>query len=979
MITNYWVSYNLVMKNFTSLHTMTEYSFLQSAIKIDDLITFAQKNNLNSLVITDRNNMHGVAEFIYKCQQAKIKPIVGLDLDITEGRVILLAKNYQGYQHLISLATKKGHQHEIGLLDIKNEHIYIIDYPNQGLLSNNHQLPDWDNFLIGNNKYQKKAVFLQETKILEPSDQETFAIIRAIAENKKQLQIIDVLPYPLIIEDSNLAKATLEIIESCNLVLPPKANILPKYPHQEKIDANQYLKNIINKQGIEILGDKFKQEKYQERIKYELDIIQKLEFANYFLIIWDLVRYAKNNGIVVGPGRGSAAGSLVAYVLAITEIDPIAYDLLFERFLNPERISMPDIDLDIQDTKRDEVIRYLFKKYHASHTALISTFQKLAAKSSLRDVARILDIPNGEAIELTKLVPMNLSLKEAYTKSARFRSAITKKELNQKLFDLACKIEGLPRQIGTHAAGVVIAPIALVNQAPTLMSSEGFNQIQYAMDYLAEHNLLKIDVLGLRNLTILQNIQDEIKKNHQNHYVDLKKINLDDSLTNKLLSEANTNGIFQFESYGMKKTLHKVQVSHLDDLAAIVSLYRPGPMEFIDTYAKRKFKKEAIPKITPAYDQVVANTYGIIIYQEQIMQIAQTFANMSFGQADILRRAIGKKDRDLINSLKAVFIKGAKQKGASLELAEEVYRQIESFANYGFNKSHAVAYATLAYRLAFLKARFPFEFYTALIANSIGSLETLKTYINEAKSHGLDIVAPDITLAKAKVYNHQKRIILPLTIIKGLGGVANNKILVERDKKPFADFFELVARLKNAGVGESIILTLIKGHALRIFGNMSTLLNALPQALRYAEMIKIKKDGEVILNFALLAKPKLKILPEDILASVTLEKAIYGFNIFAFLTSQWEHKFKLAHLKKEEQLTLPILIEKVKKLKNKQGKNMAIITASDSSSQLEIFVFEEVLNQLTKLNSKLIVEATIQYQKKANTYVLSKPWKELNG
>lgn len=741
------------MKNYPSLHTMTEYSFLQSAIKIDDLITFGIKHKLSALVISDRNNMHGVAEFIHKCKKVQIKPVIGIDLDLKEARVIVLAKNYQGYQFLMTLASLKGANQTIELAKLNNANIFIIDHPQYGLKATNKPLPTWANFFIGvnhNNSQEKQAVFLQETKILNPEDNATLDILNALRTNQG-IKNEKVKPYQLLDLNTIIGKQSAALIDQCKIEWPKEKFILPTFANSEKLDSDTFLKKLTKAQLVKLLPDQQKEDKYLHRIEHELNVITKLGFADYFLIIWDLVKYAREQSIIVGPGRGSAAGSLIAFLLEITEIDPLQYNLLFERFLNPERISMPDIDLDIQDTKREQVIKYLFTKYGLENVALISTFQKLGAKSSIRDVARLLQINNVEAIELTKLIPLNTSLDIAFDTSSRFRSAINKNKQNQDLFSIAKKIEGLPRQIGTHAAGIIIASHAINKKAPTLKNTEGFNQVQYAMDYLDDHNLLKIDVLGLRNLTILQMIQQEIKKQYDNRQVNLSKIAMNDNLTNLLFSQADTNGIFQFESFGMKKTLMEVQVNSLDDVAAIVALYRPGPMEFISTYAKRKFKKEDIPKITPAYDQLVANTYGIIVYQEQIMQIAQSFANMSFGQADIMRRAISKKDHSLIASLKKIFITNACAKGADLKVAEEVFRQIEAFANYGFNKSHAVAYATLAYRLAYLKAHFPSAFYIALINSSLGSLSALKTYVNEAKTHNISIQAPDINNSETEV------------------------------------------------------------------------------------------------------------------------------------------------------------------------------------------------------------------------------------
>lgn len=958
------------MRLLVSLHTNTEYSFLESTIKIDSLVNFAKNNGLKELVITDHNSMFGVADFIYKCNKNNIKPIIGLDLDVKEGRIILLAKNYEGYQNLCELSSKKMRNNEISINEINAENLFLINHPTKGLKTK----PELNN-------YYDEEVFVVETRILDKSENEAIKIIDSLKSGSLINDDYDYPGYTTEFDESNPKhKLVDEIVKQCNVVFPHVSNPVPHFENPDGTSSNEYIKKIIKKNAEAVLKDKPNKDIYVERIKYELSIIEKLGYEDYFLIIWDLIKWSRDNNILIGPGRGSAAGSLISYILKITEIDPIEYDLLFERFLNPERVTMPDIDIDIQDNKRELVVKYLFEKYGSHNVGLISTYQTLAAKSSLRDVARLMGISNGDATALTKLVPLDTNLDDAYKSSSRFRAAIDKSEEFTRLFELAKKIEGLPRQHGTHAAGIVLAQDLLTKMVPTLDSSDKLNQVQFSMDHLESFGLLKIDLLALRNLTILQSIQDEVWKNYQKK-IDLTRISKTDSITNELLTSGLTNGIFQLESYGMKKTLSDVGVSSIDDVIAILSLYRPGPMDYIPLYAKRKMGKEKIEMIAQEYDDELKNTYGIIVYQEQIMKIAQKFAGMSFGQADILRRAIGKKNNNLIQSLKETFINGAISKGKTKDVAERVYSMIEKFADYGFNKSHAVAYATLSYRMAFLKARFPFEFYTAVLESSTGSLKSMQLYISEAKARGINVVAPNINISELFVTNKDKKIVLPLSIVKGLGGVANNKIIEERSKGAFQDFFDLVARLKINSLGEGVILSLIHGNALRDFGNMQTLIQALPQALRYAEMITTTVGGNKELNFSILQKPTLVEVEPSHKESSNFEKAIYGFNISLFATSPYEKDHRLVDFKENEIHTIPLRIKSIKKMTAKSGSPMALITAADSSTTIEFFVFGSMVESIGSVKKDTIVEAQMQLKtsKSQKRYNLLKPWEVING
>ena len=494
------------MIKLPSLHLNSEYSLLQSTIKIDDLIKLALKEGIKELVITDRNNMYGVADFIFKTKRVGIKPIIGLDLDIQNYRFILLAKNYDGYKELIKLSSLKENQESISIKDINDLDLIIIDHPTEGFFAKENRQPHFSNFFIGStNSNLANNVWFRETKILNKKENEALNILSKI-NGQNYINNFEPLNFNLDENESSVMQAK-EIINQCNIEFPKNINPIPKYPINSSLSKDEFFKKLLVENFSKLNIDKSKIKEYKDRINLEVSIVVKLGFIDYFLIIWDLIKWAKEKNISIGPGRGSSAGSLISYLLGITEVDPIEFDLLFERFLNPERVSMPDIDIDIQDNRRDEVVKYIFDKYGHDKVGLISTFSTIGAKTALRDVARVIGIPLRDVDAISKMIDPSLSLQQSYKKIAKFRAAIDKSDANQKLFEEAKMIEGLPRQKGTHAAGIVISDKKLSSVVPTTKSTDNSNQTQYSMDHLESHGLLKIDLLGLRNLTIMQTIQ----------------------------------------------------------------------------------------------------------------------------------------------------------------------------------------------------------------------------------------------------------------------------------------------------------------------------------------------------------------------------------------------------------------------------------------------------------------------------------------
>ncbi len=540
-------------------------------------------------------------------------------------------------------------------------------------------------------------------------------------------------------EHPEALQASVEIAEQCRVDVSLGQTRLPSFPTPDGTSADDYLTDIC----MEGLRSRFGKpdERYLRRIQYELDVIKRMKFSDYFLIVWDFMKHAHEKGIVTGPGRGSAAGSLVAYVLYITDVDPIKHHLLFERFLNPERVSMPDIDIDFPDTRRDEVIQYVQQKYGAMHVAQIITFGTLAAKAALRDVGRVFGVSPKEADQLAKLIPSRpgMTLDEARQQSPQLDKRLRESSLLQQVYSIARKIEGLPRHASTHAAGVVLSEEPLTDVVPLQEGHEGIYLTQYAMDHLEDLGLLKMDFLGLRNLTLIESITSMIEK-EENIKIDLSSISYSDDKTFSLLSKGDTTGIFQLESAGMRSVLKRLKPSGLEDIVAVNALYRPGPMENIPLFIDRKHGRAPVHYPHEDLRSILEDTYGVIVYQEQIMMIASRMAGFSLGEADLLRRAVSKKKKEILDRERSHFVEGCLKKEYSVDTANEVYDLIVKFANYGFNRSHAVAYSMIGCQLAYLKAHYPLYFMCGLLTSVIGNEDKISQYLYEAKGSGIRIL-----------------------------------------------------------------------------------------------------------------------------------------------------------------------------------------------------------------------------------------------
>ncbi len=904
------------------LYIKTDNSLLSSLIKIDDLINFAIKHNIKSLAITD-NSMYGVLEFYIKCKKNNIKPIIGLEIN----DIVLYAINYEGYKNLIKLSTINSKEKvDLNILmKYSDELVCIVPYYN---------LENYDNYKFYKYLYQGytnldekksltgKTVYLNEILYLEESDRSYLKYLYAINKGVSAKEIIlnkhdnHLLNYQLYDNDCNE-----EIIDLCNVVLPLKQNLLPIYKCPNDLDSYSYLKQLVIKGLKNIFGEKVNKI-YLDRLKYELDIINKMGFCNYFLIVWDYVKYAKENKILVGPGRGSAAGSLVSYCLGITTVDPIKYNLLFERFLNPERISMPDIDIDFEYTRREEVLNYCINKYGTKKVAPIITFGTLGSKQVIRDVGKILNIDNKVIDKFSKLIDAKKSLYDNYTQIKQHINDIEIK----KLYKIALKLEGLKRHTSIHAAGVVMANDDLDEIIP-LVYHDSFYITGYSMEYLEDLGLLKMDFLALKNLTLINNVLKETNINFDD-------ISLNDKDAIKVFYDVDTIGIFQFESSGMINFLKKFKISNFDDIVAAIALFRPGPMQNIDTYINRKNKKEKYEIIEPL-KPILSSTYGIIIYQEQIMQIANVLANYSLAEADILRKAMSKKKEDILLTEKDKFIKKTVNNGYTNKMANDIYNLILKFASFGFNKAHSVSYALIAYKMAYLKAHYYPVFMKHLLSMVIGSEIKTKEYLNMCKSK-LEIINPSINESDIDYIIKDNQIVYPLTNIKNVGLAVAKVIVEERKKSKFKDIFDFFIRCYGKNVNNKVIENLNKAGCFNEFCNQQTIDNNIDILTNYSELGGLLEDT---------LKPELinyQEYPRQQLMSREIE--VLGTYLSSHPVADLKNKIKAINLKDiasyyNKNIITLAYIEKIKKIKTKNNKDMYFITGSDESDICEFILF----------------------------------------
>ncbi len=776
---------------------------------------------------------------------------------------------------------------------------------------------------------------------------------------------------------------TQEIVDKCDLQLnlgnptPPNFKFVKEYAKAEGLDIEtdeEYFEYKC-KEGLKErlkLVPKEKHKEYEERLKYEIDIIKKMKFPGYMLIVWDFIREAKKLKIPVGPGRGSAAGSLVAYALKITDIDPMKYNLIFERFLNPERVSMPDIDIDFCQTRRGEIIDYVVNKYGRNNVAQVITFGKLLAKGVIRDVARVLGVPYSEADKMAKLIPdeLGITLKKAYEKEPKIKELIETNPQAKRVWDFALILEGLNRNAGMHAAGVVISNEELWNKAPIYKPpGEDHFVTQYSLKYLEDVDLIKFDFLGLKTLTVIDNALKLIEKRYGKK-IDFNAVDINDPEVYKLIQSGETIGLFQIESSGMQALNERLKPTTFEDIIAVLALYRPGPMEsgMLDDFIDRKHGRAPITYMFPELEPILKPTYGVIVYQEQVMQIVQTIGGFTLGEADLVRRAMGKKIKEEMDRLRGEFANGAEKKGFDRKKAEELFDLIVKFAGYGFNKSHSAAYAMITFQTTYLKAHYPQEFMAALLTSEQDNTDKIVKYIDEVKRLKIKLLPPDITKSHIEFTaledNGEEAILFGLGAIKGVGEKAIESIIEAREEKPFSDLSDFVSRIDMQKVNKKVLESLIKSGAMDSFGysrralleQIEKIVETGQEAARAKKMAQNSLFGES--EEMLTIKLEIENLPEyDLKKILELEKESLGFYVSGHPLDSYRDEIEKINYTLSSELdelgdgSKALLIGKIEEIKtkiSKKGNKFGIVNLLDFHGNIELTVFEKMLNELEK-------------------------------
>lgn len=765
-------------------------------------------------------------------------------------------------------------------------------------------------------------------------------------------------------ELSGALRNTVEIAGRCNVEIEFGKYYLPHYPVPEGYDADTYLAELCYQGARRIYGEL--SDGVKKRLEYELGVIKQMGYSAYFLIVWDFIHYARQNGIPVGPGRGSAAGSLVAYSLGITSIDPLKYGLLFERFLNPERVSMPDIDVDFCFERRGEIIDYVVRRYGADRVAQIITFGTMAARAAIRDVGRALNMPYGEVDRVAKLVPMELhmTIEKALNESPELRELYDQRPEVRKLIDTAAALEGMPRHASTHAAGVVITPEPLTNYLPLYKATDGPVTTQFAMGTVEELGLLKMDLLGLRTLTVISDALRLIKES-TGEELDIERIPVDDQKTYQMLARGETAGVFQLESSGMRSILRDLRPEVFEDIVALVALYRPGPLGsgMVDDFIKNKHGFKKTKYLHPRLEPILKDTYGVILYQEQVMRIASDLAGFSLGEADLLRRAMGKKKPEIIAGLRSQFIEGAARNGVDGETAGQIFDLMEYFAGYGFNKSHSAAYALVSYQTAYLKANYPLQFMAALLTSVKDNTDKVAAYIEECRRLGIEVLPPDVNESRESFTVAGNKIRFGLAAVKNVGMGAVDSIIRAREKDgPFSDYADFCRRLDTRVVNKRVLESLIKCGAFDSLGyRRAQLMAAVDSGLALAQQSQREREnGQLsLLDFfggstdsVSISFPEVGEYPEDEL--LAMEKETLGLYISGHPLSRYREALnrlttvktvEITDLPDNSEVVLGGLITDVKKINTRRGEVMAFLTLEDLTGTVEVVVFPRTYTQ----------------------------------
>jgi DNA polymerase III subunit alpha len=1056
---------------FVHLHVHTDYSLLDGACDITELVNEAAHRGMPAVAVTDHGNLFAAEHFHHEAATRGVKPIIGCEVYVARtsrhdrgektngdtgrpGRpggsngqsngqngeaaqrgtnhLVLLCENAEGYRNLIRLVSAgflEGFyykpridyellaKHSRGLIalsaclsgavaeplidgrfddardaayrlrDIFGKGNFFLEVQDQGLeidqpvnrelvrLSRESGIPlvatnDCHYLTRADARAQEVLLCIQTGKTMSDPQRMRFATDQFYFKTAEEMaQVFRELPEAL--------ERTAAIAERCNVRIEPVRNSFPDFQVPPGHTLDSFFERAVREgfaERVPFLEKLAKQGwlrrplvEYEQRLSGEIKMIMKMRYTGYFLIVWDFMRYARAQGIPVGPGRGSAAGSLVSYALKITDVDPLQYDLLFERFLNPERVSMPDIDIDFCMRRRGEVIDYVTQKYGRDNVAQIITFGTMAAKAALKDVGRAMDLPYGDVDRLAKLVPnqINIQLEDALKQSGQLRTAIESDERFKDLLEVAMRLEGLARHASTHAAGVVISPQPLTELLPVYKTNRDEITTQYDMKGLERLGLLKMDFLGLTTLTVLSDTVKLIAAN-RGVPVDLETLPLDDAATYQLFSRGDTTAIFQFESHGMRDILRRYQPSRLEDLTALNALYRPGPIQggMIDDFINRKHGKKKVAYDLPELKEILEETYGVILYQEQVMQIANRLAGFSLGEADLLRRAMGKKNRDEMAAQREKFLTGCAVHKVPPKKAERIFDLMAEFAGYGFNKSHSCAYALLAYQTAWLKTHYAVEFMAALLTSETGNTEKVVKYIHEAKGMGITVLPPDVNTSDVDFTPVGEQIRFGMRAIKNVGENTVRGILEARQKLgQFGSIFQVCDSVDPRLLNRRVLESLVKAGALDSFGaRRAQLYAAIDRAMERGQ--KIQRDSASSQHGLFMAggsshQPREPELPDteewpeyELLAN---EFSTLGFYISGHPLDKYSARLKelkaveLAAMegrRNGEDVVIGALVSSLRPMRSRKGDRWAILNLQDMTGELEALVFPEAFARL---------------------------------
>ncbi|GAA0484152.1 DNA polymerase III subunit alpha [Salinibacillus aidingensis] len=994
------------------LEVHSGYSFMNSLLSIDKLVKAAKGKGFAAVALTDDHILHGAVQFYERCRNEGIKPIIGMKTDIfSEGTLyetVVLAKSTEGYKNLIHLSSELSRQEQksISMEDYQHYADELITILPSNQPAFNHllfaeQYDEWalivksfsnslpvSSFFIGVRPHQtiderqmnrvlknicdqnhQAVVALQDVRYEQSEDYIAFDCLQSMKAGKKwspqteqfskqrkhmmtseEMMMVFEEEWPEALDNMKV------IADQCEVDIASGQTLLPHYPTPDGRTSEEYLRKLCYDRIPDKYGENY--EDVQHRLEHELSIIERMKFSDYFLIVWDFIQFARSQQIMVGPGRGSAAGSLVAYLLDITQVDPIHYGLLFERFLNPERRNMPDIDVDFSDHRRDEVIQYVQEKYGSHRVAQIITFGTFGPRSLLRELIKTMGIDEQDAAFLIKHIPQQASsLAKALKEAPELTEYVKQSDTLKRLFKIAHKIEGLPRHHSTHAAGVVLSDRNLTEMVPILSEDNKVALTQYPMGDLEHIGLLKMDFLGLRNLSLMEQIINRIRKG-ENRSFTLEQIPLQDSETFTLLQSGQTSGIFQLESSGMRNVLQELKPTEFEDVVAVNALYRPGPMDFISTFIKRKHGKEKVTYPHEDLKPILEKTYGVLVYQEQIMQIAHRAAGYSLGEADLLRRAVSKKKRDILASEREKFIDGCLKNGYSQDIAEEIYQWIVAFANYGFNRSHAVAYSLISYQLAYLKAHYPSYFFASILSSVSFDQDKVQQYIREAKNFSIQILPPSVNRSYAGFSVEGKdRIRMALTVIKGVGKQAVDAILDARKNEKFQSLFDFCQRVPLRVLNRSVIEALVLAGAFDETGKQrSTLLASLDQAMEQGELFGGMTGQESFFEDGLLVEPSYtETEPFPMLKQLSLEKEVLGMYVSSHPLNTYRELLRaqgmvpisrLKEFQAGKRMKGVAAVQSLKVIRTKRGDQMAFATFGDETDEMEAVIFPNVYREI---------------------------------